>query len=401
MTKVDDASMLDRGAFCARVVLLASLLLPGAARGETSEGQQILIFEKSIQLNFSPLTVEWSPDNRHVAAKSFFDGKLHIIDSDDAKSDRVILEAVGRASIAWSPDGQIVAVNQSEPIYGIRLASVVDAREIGRRQLVPPQKIDACLSASMPMAFTDDGKGLWVTCGFAPRAGTQGVLANFPIAEKYRLPDFSDEDRITLPSAISGARVTASASSLARAKTGFALSAIVEFRTPGVTRRFAYGFDVPSKTESFPHFEIVDDTRSDLSQFPSQIVMLPDKSFVLIRLSTTVSAGPRADEKLDRLFEGYDAHTGQRTIAYGGMAGTAPERGVISQVALLRDGRSIVGGWARAATQEGGMVVFDARTGTVHQRIRSSPNSLLALSPDGRRAVNVTRQDEMRFYRIK
>lgn len=404
MTSVDETSILDRGALCARVALFVLLLLPGAARGETSEGQQILTFEKSIQLSFVPERLEWSPDNRHLAAKGFNDGKLHIIDSDDERAiDRVILDRIGRASIAWSPDGQVVAVNQSAPIYGIRLASVVDAREIGRRQLVPGQKIDACLSASMPMAFTDDGKGLWVTCSFAPRVGARGVLPNFPIAEKYRLPDFSDEDRITLQSAIPGAGVLASVSSLARASAGISLSAIVGFHTPGLTRRFAYGFDLGSKAELFPPFEIVDDARSGMSRFPSQIITLPDRSFVLIRLSGGVSTRPgqQVDEKFDRLFEGYDPRTGQRTIAYGGLSGTAPERGVVGQIALLRDGRSIVGRWSRAAAREGGMVVFDARTGAVHQRIRSTENSLLSLSPDGRRVANVTRQGEMRLYRVR
>src|SRR5690242_3604694 len=82
------------------VMLLVLLLLPGVARGETSEGQRIVVFEKSIQLKFIPERVEWSPDNRHLAANGFADGKLHIIDSDgEGAIDRVVLDRIGRASI--------------------------------------------------------------------------------------------------------------------------------------------------------------------------------------------------------------------------------------------------------------------------------------------------------------
>jgi hypothetical protein len=107
------------------------------------------------------------------------------------------------------------------------------------------------------------------------------------------------------------------------------------------------------------------------------------------------------DESLDRQFDGYDIRTGQRVVTFGGMNAKVPEAGVVGQTAVLRDGETIVGRWSRAATGEGGLVVFNARTGAVHQRIRFGLNSRLALSPDGTRlAVLTYQQNEIRLYRV-
>jgi hypothetical protein len=106
------------------------------------------------------------------------------------------------------------------------------------------------------------------------------------------------------------------------------------------------------------------------------------------------------DKKLDRVFDGYDMRTSERIVGYGGIGDATPEAGAIGEVALLPDGRSVVGLWSRVAPREGGLVVFDARSGAVRQRVRFGETYQLALSPNGRRVATITGQGEVRIYRV-
>lgn len=234
---------------------------------EISEGELILIYERSINLRPLPETITWSSDSRYLAAKGFADGRLRIIDTRDANAaDRVILDGVGRASIAWSPDGRVVAVHQSGPSYGFRLLSVADAYEIGRWEVTQQQSDDGrCSSAAMPMAFTDDGKALWVTC----RVSLRNVPVTFPVAVKHRLPDLVAEDRIELKTPIADAKASDTHYLLTRIGAKQSLSALIGYFVPGRTRYFSYAFDLEHKTEIFPHFETAGDTRSGLSRPPN------------------------------------------------------------------------------------------------------------------------------------
>ncbi len=172
-------------------------------------------------------------------------------------------DGVGRASIAWSPDGRVVAVHQSGPSYGFRLLSVADAYEIGRWEVTQQQSDDGrCSSAAMPMAFTDDGKALWVTC----RVSLRNVPVTFPVAVKHRLPDLVAEDRIELKTPIADAKASDTHYLLTRIGAKQSLSALIGYFVPGKTRYFSYAFDLEHKTEIFPHFETAGDTRSGTFQ---------------------------------------------------------------------------------------------------------------------------------------
>jgi hypothetical protein len=223
----------------------------------------------------------------------------------------------------------------------------------------------------------------------------------FPIAVKHRLPDFVVEDRIELKTPIDG-KAAVPHYSFGHFGGNQLLTALVGYYISGTIRYFAYAFDLERKTELFPNFEAVDDNRSGLSRPPQQVTLLPGGTFALIRLSTAtyMKPGTVPNYTFDRLFEGYDTQTGQRIVAYGGPSDATPEAGVIGEAALLHDGRSLVGRWSRAATREGGLLVFDARSGTVRQRIRFGQTYQLALSPNGRRVATITAQGELRIYRV-
>src|SRR5712671_6595913 len=381
----------------AAAVALLSLFVPrtGLAADETSEGEALLVYEKSIRGRLPPgSSVAWSPDNRQLAV-GFADGKLHVLDSNDG-TDRVILANVGGASFAWSADGRTIAVHQSVLSDDFRLLSVADAREIGRWGITQRELNDGrCPSTSMPMMFTDDGKALWVTC----RTSVRHVPVTFPIAVKHRLPDFVVEDRIELKAPIDG-KAAVTHYSLGHFGGNQSLTALIGYHIPGKIRYFAYAFDFERKTELFPHFEAVDDNRSGLSRFPIQLLMLPDASFALIRYASFGASGSVKDKKLDRVFDGYDMRTSERIVGYGGIGDATPEAGAIGEVALLPDGRSVVGLWSRVAPRERGLVVFDARSGAVRQRVRFGETYQLALSPNGRRVATITGQGEVRIYRV-
>jgi WD40 repeat protein len=379
-----------------RLLPFLAAIGPAAAIEETSEGQRILVYEKSIQLKYAPQSMAWAPDNRHLAVKGFNDAKLHVIDTrDDTASDRIILDNVGNASIAWSPDGQTIAVHhRSGGFNGIQLASVLNAQETARRVVGN----DGCLLAANPIAFTHDGSALWLTCRFPMLTAPE----TFPVAIKYRLPDLVADDPLVLQSPVADGKAVTFAYSLAHINNSLWLSAIIGYDVSGTRRLFAYGFDLGRKAELFPHFEPADDNRSGLFRYPNQLILVPDATYGLVRLSTGTRRPPgvSTDDTSDRLFDGYDLRTGQRLVTFGGNNSQAPEAGVVGEVALLRDGRSLVGRWSRAAAREGGLVIFDARTGTVHQRIRFGENLLLALSPDGGRLASLTRQNEIRLYQV-
>jgi hypothetical protein len=393
-------SIIDRQPrFVAAAFVVLALLAPrpALAADDISEGETILVYEKSIKPRLPPASrIAWSPNNRQLAV-GFADGKLHVLDSDNG-TDRVLLSGIGSASFAWSSEGRTMAVHQTLSPHGFHLLSVVDAREIGRWGITQREvQDDGCPSFNMPMMFTDDGTALWVTC----RTFVRHVPMTFPIAVKHRLPDFVVEDRIELKTPIDG-KAAVPHYSLGRFGGNQSLTALVGYLIAGKIRYFAYAFDLQRKTELFPSFEAVDDDRSGLSRPPQQVILLPGGTFALIRLSTAtyMKPGTVPNYTFDRLFEGYDTQTGQRTVAYGGPSDATPEAGVIGDAALLHDGRSLVGRWSRAATREGGLLVFDARSGTVRQRIRFGETHQLALSPNGRRVATITAQGELRIYRV-
>ena len=355
-------------------------------------------------------------DNRHLAVIAPqpypTEPNLQVIDVDDNNkaSSRVVLKEAEEGSIAWSPDGQTIALTyRFRDFSGIKLISVVDARETARREL----QENECWTDGSPITFTPDGGALWATCDFPawhpawhPPRGTPEM---FPVAIKYRLPDLIADDRVVLQSPVAGARAGNFGYSLTTINMTPRLSAIIQYERPGkyedAYSPFAYGFDLGRKAELFPPFNILDDRRSGLARHPKELILSPDATYGLLRLdSGTLSGQAPIDETLDRQFEGYDTRSGQRLVSFGGRNGKVPEAGVIGEAALLRDGQTIVGRWGRGPTREGGLVVLDARTGAVHQRIRFTGvhplgNHRLALSPDGTRLASLTNGNEIRLYR--
>jgi WD40 repeat protein len=163
---------------------------PATATDEKSEGTSILVLEKAIRLKDFPSTMVWAPDARRLALKGFNDGILRVLDVDTADgADRVIAAHIGIASLAWGPDGQMIAVNQASPASVLRLLSVANSRETARREITDRQAYRACPYQTSPMAFGDQGRSLWVACTIT------NASEPFTAALKLNEPDLSDHDR--------------------------------------------------------------------------------------------------------------------------------------------------------------------------------------------------------------
>ena len=375
------------------------------AADEGSEGRPILRLEKRIGIKDHPQTMVWSSDNRHLAIKGFNDGKLYVYDANSADgATRVLAERIGAASLAWSPDGQIIAINQS-PSAAIRLIAARDGREVGRRDIPHRQPYENCPFSTLPIAFTADGRSLWATCG------RENATTSFPVALKLRLPDLVAEDRLMLNPPVADEKARSRSYSLARVGGKLTLSTITRsvtnvYESFGIIKQrvFATGFDLETKEQWFPRFELTDDNRSGYFRTPQELFLFPDPNFVLVRMFPNISERPGFphDRSFDRLFEGYDARTGQRIVTYGGDNDGLPESGAIAAAQVLPNSALMIGQWSRAKPDSGGLVVFDPRTGSVVQRIRigrTSPH--LAVSPNGQRLAHITYRGEIRLYRIQ
>lgn len=396
------------------LMVLAGLACPtGAAvaqgslaADEASEGRAILRFENRIGIKDHPQIIAWSSDNRHLALKGFNDGRLYVYDANSADGAvRVLADRIGRVALAWSPDGQTIAVKQQAPITAIRLLSAHDGKEIGRRDIPPRQPYENCSFSDLPIAFTDDGRSLWATCG------KMNATTSFPIALKLRLPDFVAEDRLMLSPPVSDEKTHSRSYSLARVGGKLTLSTITRsvtnvYESFGIIKHrvFATGFDVDAKAQWFPRFELTDDNRSGYFRTPQELFLFPDRNFVLVRMFPAISERPGFphDKSFNRLFEGYDAQTGKRIITYGGSNGVQPESGAIGAAQVLPNSELMIGQWSRVNPDSGGLIVFNPRDGTVVQRIRIGRTSNhLAVSPDGQRLAHITYRGEIRLYRIQ
>jgi WD40 repeat protein len=392
---------------CMGALLMLASTNPAAAADEKSEGTSILVLEKTIRLKDFPSTMMWAPDARQLALKGFNDGTLRILDVDtsDGGADRVIAAQIRDASLAWSPDGQTIAVNQpGGGVALLRLFSVADSRETARREITDRQVYRICPHQTSPMAFADQGRSLWVACTIT------NASEPFTAALKLNVPDLSDNDRLLITPPVSGENAQSGRYSFARVGGKLTLAALVGsitdvFVRPGFrkVRFFGRGIDPETKKDLFPQFELVDDERSGFFRGPDELMLFPDVNFALVRMSAGVSQFPGVphDERFDRLFEGYDTRTGKRVVAYGGNADHRPESGVIGTIAQLPDGALIVGRWSRADTGQGGLVVLAAQSGTVIQRISFGRTSQMALSADGRRVATITYDRELRIYRVR
>lgn len=363
------------------------------------------MLEKTLSRGDYPYAMIWSPDSRHLAIKGLDSGNLQIYDTSTPNARaRTLAEGVGPASLAWSRDGGLIAVNQSSPISMLRLLNVADGREVGRRSVSGRPALEGCPFQGHSMAFAIDDRSLWVTCG------QDGRTTDFPLALKFSVPDLVAEDRIAVSPPVTGERARSFIYLWTSGHNTLLLSAIVYSVTsipepPSFKQRFfAYAFDVERKTELFKPFELADDNRSGQFRKPQALYLIPGTTTAIVRLLSgwTEAVGMPNKPEFDRLFESYNTRSGHRlSTHFGDDKQSRPDSGAIAAAVLLPGGKAMVGHWTREAPRRGGLIVFDPLTGSILQRIqiqRSGPH--LAVSPNGQWLASATLDGEIQIYRI-
>lgn len=402
-------------------------LLDGAPN-ETSEGEALLTFEKAIALD-RPSIFVWAPDNRHVAISNL--GRLLVVDVDNPSgSGRPVADKIGLAVAAWSPDGAMLALSQSAPVSCVRVIDTATGGEIVRRETSLQQRYQGFLFSHQPITFTPDGRALWV----ANEKIFPGHHNDSGIALKLDIRTLEALDRFDAPLPMAGERTSFDnlsfshdngSTQLLYTATAVLLSERTQGRPP--RKYFAYGYDLETKRELFPKMPIAEDNRSGFFREPRQLLTLPDKRSLLVRLDTGIGGRPGIPHhpEFDRQVEIYDCQSGQLIAHYLGLVGASGqpeipegddlemliaftrskgsevERGVVGNIVARPDRNFAIGWWNSALIDRGGLVVIDPLTGRVRQRIIGMQAGAIALSPNGKCLALIAKYyDAILFYSV-
>jgi hypothetical protein len=233
---------------------------------------------------------------------------------DKGASGREILEVPDTANeIAWSPDGGLIAIANSSYILTV---STNDFQEIARRSTsLPGPRLGDCLRSGplSGMAFSDDGSSLWIPC----RPEKDSSPLTLAIRLDARSLETVDHYDINPPAAAKrvethwtkieatpqGPRLVALVGSFAE------INSVAGVKDVSQGNDFAYGIDLGSKAELFPHFQLVeDDSRWHV---PTSALLTPDNQVLVVPLSLVVEPASGNDRK--RNVDVYQAQIGERS----------------------------------------------------------------------------------------
>jgi hypothetical protein len=372
---------------------LASLVVFGGTHMESSAtGPLTLQFSISLpdvvtsrgfKIKDPPAQVKWSPDNNYVAIFGFTSSKLFLLDVNQQQLiDPNIHFRGAPPNIAWSADSSLLALNN----VNVGLFRVADGKELGRRDNF---RYGRCSTQPRQAgAFTADGRFLWVSCG--PR-GEQG---SYRAAEKLAIPDlkivdsvdadgidpenqgFTYSDRIV----VEGGRILLSSIFQSCSKSG-------RYK-PLNCQPYAACLDLESKRHCFPSIALEQSTGA---RGLSDIQLVPNSP----RLISFWTWGQEAPSGPDWMFEAYD-FTGNWVRQFGARTeyeNVPPREFVVTKECLVISSAGYLDG------KSGRLLVWDANTGQLLQRMTTPFASDIAVSPDGQRlAAHVGL--EIRVYSI-
>lgn len=129
-----------------------------------------------------PNVLAWHPDNRHVMMDSYSStlGRIRILDAASGTYLEQSGEAIGLIhQSAWTPDGRVLAVLSSGGFYGIRLLAFPELTEIGRYPFLSDgvRKVLSPCGSDELIAFSQDGRSLWVACRSSNAKSDTGIAA--------------------------------------------------------------------------------------------------------------------------------------------------------------------------------------------------------------------------------
>jgi hypothetical protein len=334
-----------------------------------------------------PEEMRWSPDGRTLAVYGST-GKLFLLDVGQKQvSDSNIYFKGGAPDIAWSPDGSMVALGR----INVGLFRVADGKELARRDQF---RYGRCGTAPrQSVAFTADGRFLWVACG------ARGERGNYRAAEKFSVPDLELADSVDVEGAepdhhnytdyerivVQDGRMLLTGTLVSCLKQ----NAPVDF-APGVPncQRFAVCHDLQTRQRCFPNFVI---PRPSGANYPYDLKLVPGRPRLIV-----FSAWAQAPAGPDPAFEIRD-FAGNLVRQFG----MRKEFDAIGPRRFVMTGAGFVIGTAghHSDPKLGRLMMWNIDTGELLQNTRTLAASLIEISPDGR-LVAVQIGSEISFYSI-
>jgi dipeptidyl aminopeptidase/acylaminoacyl peptidase len=319
----------------------------------------------------------WSPDGRRLLsgmltrpdAAGRQDVSLWLFDVDDEKAmgHRVLDgRATQDAGIAWSPDGELLAVVKRSG--EIRVYSSRDFREVARRDVTDDDaQLDHFGRVQMDtgVAFSKDGSSLWIA------RLAQNVRAKFAGAVQLdaRTLDVIDSYEIDPP--IPGNRTVTARTTIEPTPNGPRLVTLISSYTgikapngADTAHRFVYGVDLDEKRELFPHFQLVED--NTLYQYlGAGILLSPDATALIVLLSAITDPRQRGSNYRD--VDVYSTQTGQRVALFDTAKAMGEEQPSLKFFG--RSGAVLIAESYRVSDKAPGLIVFETNTGAVIERV--------------------------------
>jgi hypothetical protein len=363
----------------------------GAVIGmDRTSSSAILNFEFALTLPDYPSRMAWSPDNRFLAATQFNTGQALLIDVVNKRpSDQVMFHPIHDSIMAWSPDSRFMALNSPT---ALALVSVADWKEVARLKT----SANGCwFQHSDSLSFTPDSQAVWISCI------QRGTPSQYTAALKLRVPTLEVVDRLEMDSPIPGNRTNNGAGDRITSDNKLiVLSSMIgscseEKNADGAHRcvNFLYGFDLHGRLPLFSPFAIKDD--ADPFRVPAGAQVAQNGRVAVVSWTPPSQQPPHGPN--DIRLETFDTSSGLRLAAYGGPADV--QQLAISDFTFSRSGGLVIGALSDLVKKQGGLRVWDARTGKLLENLETPPASFLRLSPDGTHLAVIVLK-EIRIFRV-
>lgn len=341
---------------------------------------EIVKLEFSLKLPIYPTALTWSPDGETIALNG---PKIHAVNVRARSVSGPLLTNNGADNIHYSPDGTILA------LQGIRLQllSTADWRELA---IIQSRQVESCwFGPSNGMAFTPDGRHIWIAC----LAG-RGPF----VALKLRVPDLTVEETTSFPSGLefpnsellsSNGILVELASGGAHQATNFRIRAngalFVESllytkqsdfiaQTPAIFRAYVAAINLIDRAVVLPLYDLTPAFGENTGVYREYLTS--DHKTVLVHTFHKGRPNILAIDVASRqALSALDIPTGHSTYLPGEL--------------LLIPGTDLLIAVFLSPNSEGTVSVWNLRTGRLVQRLPSRGMLSTALSPDGTRFAGV------------
>jgi hypothetical protein len=328
--------------------------------------------------------MSWSTDGTRVAAVLFNKGQVVIIEKNSGKvSLPVISNIPSDATLAWSPDDKSIA------IVGSTSLRIFDTLDWTLKGTIPSPDQGCRFQRKQSVSFTADSGALWVSCV------AYNVYDNHAFARKYSVPSLSRLDEVEAETPIRGARTVRNLDYQGRTSTSNICLGIVRSYLPlGEAQpqkqiSFLSAYDLTTKREFFQPINLDNTLWSGPPKFaaPQQVVTNPKLSVIALRGWT-----------FENQILAIDANTGLALQSFA--SGSDPRFTGLSDIAVTAASGYVIGAVYKLPNPNGGLYVWDPRTGRIMQSLNDIPIASIALSAQGS-SLAAKVLNKIRFYAVR